>query len=219
MFRREAHERVLAVLASFDADVLETARSWFGGGCRIAMDHGEYRLSNDVDFLCSDTSGYADLRLLVRNGGAEALFRAGCSIELPREARIDQYGIRFVAKVADVPLRVEIVNEGRIALGLVDCCAEKLLANSDRGNDADTLARDAIDLAVLRHFHGAIPPAAWALAEGAYKTAPRRDLTDVVARLLDDDAFRERCFSGLSIEEPAPVLDGLASLAAETRDR
>ena len=228
MFRREAYRAVLDVLERMDAALLDGARCWFAGGSRLAMDLGECRESLDLDFLCADPSGYADLRLAVRAGGPGALF-CGDAPAFPREPRIDQYGIRFVASVASGALRVEIVREGRVAFGpparpswspvaclsTVDRVTEKLLANSDRGADPDTLGRDAIDLAVLRASAGAIPADAWARAEAAYKTAPRADLERSVAQLLGDEPFRERCFSGLRVEDPDRVTACLRDLARD----
>ena len=62
MFRREQHSNVLAVLAAFDAANLSQCRFLFGGGTRIVLDLEEYRESHDIDFLCSDAEGYAELR-------------------------------------------------------------------------------------------------------------------------------------------------------------
>lgn len=41
-----------------DATLLESSRCYFGGGTAIVLMYGEYRLSLDVDFLCSDVDGY-----------------------------------------------------------------------------------------------------------------------------------------------------------------
>lgn len=62
MFRRETHRIVEAVLDSFRADVLARCKFLFGGGARIVLELDEYRESHDIDFLCSDAEGYAELR-------------------------------------------------------------------------------------------------------------------------------------------------------------
>lgn len=226
MSTSEARTRL--VLAAVDAPRLDRCGFYFAGGARIALAHGGFRISFDVDFLCASAPGYAELRQAVRAEGLRAIFSEGglASLGTPREPRIDQYGIRFPVVVDGTQLRVEMSREGRIALGppervewtqapclsLVDCFAEKLLANSDRWPDRDTLARDVIDLAVLRGQHGRIPEAAWRAAEGAYGSAPREDLRKAIAAFRADERFRERCFAGLQIRDPDPVLAGVELL-------
>jgi hypothetical protein len=113
MFAREAHRVVQAVLGLFRADVLRHCRFLFGGGTRIVLDLGEYRESKDIDFLCSDPQGYSDLRFDVSRQGYLALFTAeGLErIQLPREMRIDQYGIRFTGILGTTALRIELIRE------------------------------------------------------------------------------------------------------------
>jgi hypothetical protein len=97
MFARETHRVVLAVLGLLRADVLQRCRFLFGGGTRIVLELGEYRESKDIDFLCSDPEGYAELRFDASRHGYPALFTAEgleC-LQFPREMRIDQYGLRF----------------------------------------------------------------------------------------------------------------------------
>lgn len=52
-------------------------------------------------------------------------------------------------------------------LSLVDCIAEKLLANADRWADSSIESRDLIDLCVIR-FNNTFPDAAKIKAENAY---------------------------------------------------
>jgi hypothetical protein len=215
MFEREAHRAVLHVLAELDAAALTRFCCWFAGGTRIAMDLGEYRESRDADFLCSDASAYADLRVAVQKDGYGALFREfdGEGVVLPREIRADQYGVRFPAVVAGRTVRVELVREARIqlsapvrpawapvaCLAIPDCYAEKLLANCDRWADSDSLFRDLVDLAALRAAHGPIPDRAWHAAESAYKSAPREALKKAALAYLADAERRARCSAGLGI--------------------
>lgn len=173
MFRRELHRRIGRILDAVDPEILTRCRTGFGGGTRMALSLGEYRESRGIDFLCSDAEGYAELRALVRDGGPQALVREAPGLTFPREPRSDQYGIRFPVSVDEGPIRVEIVREGRITLGpferepplplpclgMEDCCAEKLLANSDRWADPEVLSRDLIDLAMLADARGPIPEA------------------------------------------------------------
>jgi hypothetical protein len=225
MFERPAHRAVIRVLSALDASALAQLSCWFGGGTRIAMDLGEYRESRDIDFLCSDASAYADLRVAVQRHGYAALFGPSRSdeVELPREIRADQYGVRFPAVIAGSAIRVELIREARIelarpvhpdwspvpCLSIGDCYSEKLLANCDRWADSDSLCRDLLDLAALRSWHGPIPDAAWAAAESAYKTAPRDALISAAQAFLSDANLRARCASALTIT--APVAERLAA--------
>lgn len=231
MFRRELYRAMASVLDALDADALARTSFRFGGGTCLALGHGEYRVSRDLDFVCSDAGGYADLRLAVRERGYDALFppsgRAGLSF--PREIRADQYGLRFPVLVGGASIRVELIREARIALGpaaqvawtkvpvlsVTDAFAEKLLANSDRWADRDELARDLVDLAVLRISHGPIPEAAWLAVEGAYRSAPVEDLRKAAERFLAEPEYQRRCFTGLSVEGPEDVLRGVQALLSD----
>ncbi|WCQ92666.1 hypothetical protein NQZ70_05409 [Sorangium sp. Soce836] len=62
MFRRELYRTMARELEALDADVLARTSFRFGGGTYLALAHGEYRLSRDLDFVCSDPGGYAELR-------------------------------------------------------------------------------------------------------------------------------------------------------------
>ena len=66
MFRRPHHQRIARVLAALDTDLLRRHGCLFGGGTCIALRHGEYRESVDIDFLVSDALGYRELRQLPR---------------------------------------------------------------------------------------------------------------------------------------------------------
>jgi hypothetical protein len=226
MFRREIYRTMARVLDALDPEVLAQTSFRFGGGSCLALAHGEYRVSRDLDFVCSDPKGYAELRLAARERGYDALFSpsARAKLAFPREIRVDQYGLRFPVVVEGLSIRVELIREGRIALGapahapwtpLPDTFTEKLLANSDRWADRDDLARDILDLAVLRAAHGPIPEAAWRAAEGAYGPAPRKDLRHAAEGFLEDPEYQQRCFTGLQVEEDAGVLPGVRALLAD----
>ncbi len=228
MFRRDIYRTMAFVLEAFDADVLSRHSFRFGGGTCLALGHGEYRVSRDLDFLCSDPNGYADLRFAVRERGFDALFQDGrrTMLSFPREIRADQYGLRFPVVVNGMSIRVEMIREARITLSpaetapwtqlpilsTVDCFAEKLLANSDRWADRDELARDLVDLAVLRNAHGPIPEAAWKAVEQAYRSAPRSDLRKAAERFVAEPEYQQRCFQGLDAEDTARILEGVRAL-------
>jgi hypothetical protein len=178
-FKRPEHQAVATALQAMDHDLLMTCACWFGGGTEIVLDLGEYRLSKDIDFLCSDASGYRKMRSLVVSHGSSALFQG--IVRTERAFKSDQYGVRGIVAVQEFPLRFEIVREGRIALEgqpdralgvprlvIADRIAEKMLANADRCQDRSTAYRDAIDLGMLALRRGPFPDAAWAKAELAY---------------------------------------------------
>lgn len=229
MFERPQHRTVLAVLECFRADVLSASRFLFGGGTRIVLDLGEYRVSQDVDFLCSDAAGYGDLRFEATRGGPAALFTPGGlnRLRFPREMRVDQYGIRFTVLLGDESLKVELIREARIelspgirpdwspvdCLSIEDCFAEKLLANSDRWADRQVLSRDLIDLAALRARIGPIPEPSWTRARAAYRSAPEEDLRKALADFEGDPARQRQSFEGLQVgDKRKGILLGLALL-------
>ncbi len=229
MFERPQHRTVLEVLSAFRADVLSGCRFLFGGGTRIVLELDEFRISQDIDFLCSDGPGYGELRFAVTRSGPAALFTAQ-GLELlrfPREIRVDQYGIRFSVLSRAEAVKVELIREARIGLdpgvrpawspvdclSLEDCYAEKLLANSDRWADRQVLSRDLIDLAALRARVGPIPEASWAKVRAAYRLAPLEDLRKALSD-LEGNVDRQRSrFGGLDIGKmEAEIVQGLALL-------
>lgn len=233
VFRIEWHRDVLKVLEALDAERLLSCGALFGGGTRLALDLNEYRESLDVDFLCSDASGYADLRMLARQNGYAALFpEAGSAgLSFPREMKIDQYGIRFVVLYGERMIKVEIIREARVdlapgvrpgwapvdCLAVEDCWAIKLLANSDRWPDRQVLSRDLFDLAAMRANWGSIPEGSWQKAEEAYKSSVRTDLGKALDLLLNNEDYRRRCFTGLKISEEGVLLKALQQLLGETQ--
>ena len=176
-------------------DFLMDSRCWFAGGTAIVMKHGEYRLSLDIDFLCSSQEGYRALRQTMTARGAAGLFDR--PLVALREARCDQYGLRTMVEVEGRPFRLEIVRESRIEiegaydadlgcplLSVDDQFAEKLLANSDRGRDPSVCYRDAFDLGMLILGQGGrVPPAASDKAVAAYGDDVWRDARQVVGHL------------------------------------
>ena len=62
IWKRPEHRAVAGVLDVLDASILSDSGFSFGGGTRIVMELGEYRLSRDLDFLGSDGSGHSRLR-------------------------------------------------------------------------------------------------------------------------------------------------------------
>jgi len=224
-FIRPGHHLVLSVLQSLDSGFLEAAGCFFAGGTRIVLELGEYRESRAVDFLCADSAGYRRIRETVREHSLGSI--QSSDLQLARQVRADQYGVRTVVQHNQSTLKFEIIREGRIALdgepvaGLPvtclshRCCfAEKFMANSDRGLDMSTLSRDIVDLAfMIQGWSVEDAEAGLALAMTAYgKTVPDA-ISAVIEKMTQDRAYRSRCINGLAITEPETFSRGLRALA------
>lgn len=231
---RPENRGVVALLEALDGAWLAGHGVVFAGGTRIALSLHEYRISRDADFLAVDRTGYATLRMALREKeGLRRLFRTRSVVDLPREPRMDQYGIRFLAVVAGERVKVEFVAEGRIELDAgesgpvgtvpwateVDCFAEKLLANSDRWLDDAYLSRDVIDLAALHGHVGRVPDTAWRKAEGAYGRAVVSDLERAAERFLEREDHRRICFDRLGVTRESELIANLELLRGEARVR
>lgn len=222
MFERPHHQRIAHVLAALDGDVLRQQACLFAGGTCIALRYGEYRESVDIDFLVSDAAGYRELRqLLTGSDGLNALVRKGAQpLEILREVRADQYGLRTVVQMDGQAIKLEIVREARMVLeapgkddvvcGIatltpLDLAASKLLANSDRQADDGVFSRDVIDLAMMS-LRLPLLRTALAKAEQAYGPAVARDLAKAIDRLQERQGWLERCMLAMAITLPKAVL-------------
>ena len=225
MFRCPRHRLVQRVLDSLDADFLDAARCYFGGGTRIVMALEEYRESADIDFLCSERAGYRELRSEV---SAHSLGRiAKEKMALAREIFADRYGIRTVFDIDGERIKFEIILEGRIelsgtrdarlrvpALDAESCFAEKFLANADRWNDEAFLGRDVVDLAFMAsRWDGEAAQAGRERAIAAYGRAVNTSLRRAIAKMSESRDYRRRCLAGLSISDVRRLGAGLRALA------
>jgi hypothetical protein len=214
LFERPHHRRVAAILHALDAELLAANGCLFGGGTAIALAHGEYRESVDIDFLVSDGQGYRALReRLTGAEGIHAIGRPGALLELAREIRADQYGIRALLRSDGVDIKLEIVSEARIALdppgpgdricgvatlAPVDAVATKLLANSDRWSDDAAMSRDLIDLAMMAPSRELFRRGA-AKAAGAYGKSIAADLLKAIDSLRARPHRLDRCMEALQM--------------------
>lgn len=222
MFERSLHQHIAQVLGALNGPLLKEHRCLFGGGTVIALRFGEYRESVDIDFLLSDMSHYRELRqLLTGTDGINALLRPGQPpLKQLRDIRADQYGIRTMLSGAELPIKFEIVLEGRIALAppgakdvlcgistltILDMAASKLLANSDRWADDGVFSRDLIDLAMMQPKL-ALLRAAIAKAELAYGQAIRIDLGKAIHRLQQRQGWLERCMQAMNMTLPKALV-------------
>lgn len=142
---------------------------------------------------------------------------ANCSatlqLELAREVRADQYGIRTQVRAGTSTIKFEIVFEARIdlaapgdedricgiqALAPIDLAAEKLLANADRWPDDSVYSRDLIDLAMMQGDRPLLE-ASCVKAEAAYGNSIRSSLARAVDALQSRPGRLEECMRALSI--------------------
>ncbi len=226
--RLEHHHKILTILECLNLEVFKKGSAYFGGGTLLALDFEEYRLSKDVDFISSVlTSGYKYIRTVVFDGGHEALFSDLSRIKVKRGST-DQYGIRMIVIVDDVPIKTEIIAESRFVLDLPrypewssvpclsfnDCFTSKLLANADRYMDDSVEARDLIDLAILR-LQSPIPQKSIEKAENAYEVM--RPLKKAIERFQEKSSYRQECFISLLIDKTQfpKIIDGLDLLASD----
>ena len=193
---RPRHRIVLRVLDALDAEFLERAQCYFGGGTRIVLALDEYRESADIDFLCASREGYRALRATVTDRSLGGISSA--KLKLGREVTADRYGIRTVIEIGGEKLKFEIILEGRIgltggaasglpvpALDETSCCAEKFLANADRWSDESALGRDVIDLAYGRGWGREPLRAGLAAATEAYGKVAARDAKRAATKMLE----------------------------------
>lgn len=221
MYSRPHHLRIQRILESLNADLLLRNQCLFGGGTAIALTHGEYRESVDVDLIVSSKAGYRELRGLVNSAGIESLMNR--PLPLRREARIDQYGIRCAFDIDGMAIKFEIVLEGRVelqdplpedrvngvwALTMRDKVATKLMANSDRWADDSVWSRDIIDLAVLADGKVA-DPAGVAAAVQAYGSSVLVDFEKARNNLLGREGRLHTCMARLQMTMPEDTLRGL----------
>ena len=222
MFERPHHQRIAHVLAALNGALLRQHGCLFGGGTCIALRHGEYRESVDIDFLVSDAAGYRELRQLVTGPqGLNALLRPGAEpLTVGREVRADQYGLRTKVQMDGQLIKFEMVREARMALEapgnsdvicgiatltLLDLAASKLLANSDRQADDGVFSRDVIDLAMM-NLRLPLLQAALAKAELAYGASVARDLAKAIDRLQERAGWLERCMQAMAMTLPKAVV-------------
>jgi len=224
---RARHNAVDKVLARLNADFLERAQCFFGGGTRIVLELNEYRESADIDLLCSDREGYRALRSTIRPDSLGELALA--PLELLREIRSDQYGLRTVLLIDHEPIKFEIVHEARIDLSgsLIErlhvpcldrtCCfAEKVLANADRGLDESVASRDVIDLAYMIEAWGmqAFVDAAHR-ARDAYGKAVEAAVRASAQKLLEKKTYFKKCVSTHAITDLNTLVSGLRRIVAK----
>ncbi len=221
------HQLIYRVLESLNCEFLSECRAYFGGGTLISLDLGEYRTSNDIDFICALGSDYRKLRNAISDRHPRILLKDNSALEIERFTA-DQYGIRMAIVVDGVTIKTEIIAEARFELDLPrqpswspveclsvsDCFTSKLLANADRYTDPSVHSRDLIDLAFLRNERS-IPPLAIDKAETAYRVMI--PLKAALTKFQADADLRFHCYENLTISEDfrSQLIDGIDLLAID----
>lgn len=220
MYRKVHHQLIGEVLEKLNADLLKSHGCYFGGGTAIALKFGEFRQSNDIDFLVSDDVAYRELRHMVRLNGPRSLFSDMKNLTLPKTFLDDQYGIRGWVEVFGNRIKFEIVSEGRIAFATptendrvsgvltlteTDLIAEKVMANSDRYLDTSTFQRDVIDLAFMEHPTFRDSPG-FQKAQQVYGQRGLEDLDKSITKLTHDLQWLDRCLTALDVSTPRAMV-------------
>ncbi len=221
------HQLIYHVLENLNCEFLSDCRTYFGGGTLISLDLGEYRTSNDVDFICSLGSDYRKLRNAISDRNPRILLKDNSELAIER-LTADQYGMRMAIVVDEIPIKTEIIAEARFELDLprqpswspveclsiTDCFTSKLLANADRHADPSVHSRDLINLAFLRNSQP-IPPLAIEKAEAAYRVIS--PLKAALTKFQADADLRFHCYENLRISETfrSKLIDGIDLLAID----
>jgi Nucleotidyl transferase AbiEii toxin, Type IV TA system len=229
------HQLIHRVLENLNHEFLSECRAYFGGGTLISLDLGEYRTSNDIDFICALGSDYRKLRNAISDSPGERLRQRNHHILLKDNSDLeiarftaDQYGIRMAIVVDGIPIKTEIIAEARFeldsprqpswspveCLSITDCFTSKLLANADRYADPSVHSRDLIDLAFLRNDRP-IPPLAIEKAEAAYQVMS--PLNAALTQFQANADLRFHCYENLAISETfrSQLIDGIDLLAID----
>jgi Nucleotidyl transferase AbiEii toxin, Type IV TA system len=222
MMKHQWHESILLILQSLRSEFFQETGIYFEG---VSLMCDEHRLSQDIDFLTTG-NGYRQLRRSIADRGYDILFESTKRLQFPRSIQADNYGVRFPIEVDNNTIKFEIIVESRIeisepnypewspvpCLSIVDCWAEKLLANADRWADEGTRSRDLIDLSVLR-ADASLLSAGIDKAETAYRV--RSALTKALERFQLNSDWRDRCYQSLAIDRRDRIIDGIDLLAKD----
>ncbi len=226
-FRIGHHQLIHRVLDGLNCEFLSECRAYFGGGTLISLDLGEYRTSNDIDFICAIGADYRKLRNAISDRSPRILLKDNSNLQIERFTA-DQYGVRMAIAIDGVTIKTEIIAEARFeldsprqpswspveCLSISDCFTSKLLANADRYADDSVHSRDLIDLAFLRTDRP-IPSLAIDKAEAAYRVMPA--LTAALTSFQSNSDRRFHCYQNLTISEAfsAQLIDGIDLLAID----
>lgn len=200
---RTPHKTLFSIMDSFSREYFRKHDLRFLGGTSLALSGAqEYRVSDDIDFGCTNPDAFRKVYNDIRSGGVASLCAPG---NVPAPAKRDRpivcergYACRLFFDTSSldpdrkIPAKCEIILEARIkfdpptrtifgfpALSIDDCFATKLLANADREMDTTVMFRDVFDIFVLLDSENLdqIPEKAMGKAMGAYCDAEKQYLS------------------------------------------
>jgi hypothetical protein len=227
MTKDEYYKILATIINSLNSELLSQCQTYLSGGALVNLSTEAIRLSQDIDFLCTQ-DGYRQLRQQITRDNCQTIFNKKLppQLELSDRVSIDRYGIRlplFWHQSAETiaTIKIKFVVEGWLQLGSPnylpgstvpclnreDLIAAKLLANADRWADSSKHSRDLIDLCLLR-TKGELPSKAYPV---------RPDLIKSIEQFQNNPDYRERCYKQLAIEAPVKIIEGLDFLATDFR--
>ncbi len=233
--KKELYSAITVIFNNLNYELLADCQVYLGGGTLVNLQHGQFRYSQDLDFLCN-SDGFYRLRERIVNSQNNYIFQANEVIQVSN-ARIDRYAIRFPVRVIldninqnEIAIKVEIVVEETLpidaaiypegikvpCLNAIDLVAAKLLANYDRWLDKSKYSRDLIDLAVIR-TKGKLPESAFDKATAAYRLSNsiETSLIEAINWFQSLPEYREQCYRQLQIDNPVQIIDGIDLLATD----
>ncbi len=186
-YTREHHRRISNVLHKFNSELFHNSGLLFGGGTRIALELGEFRVSTDIDIVCPTAESYRVVREQVTQSSLGSLVTS--KLDLAREIRSDRDAVRTAVLEDGEPIKLEFIrfNDPFLstdidrdlfpipALGRATCFYTKLLANADRYSR--TSRKDIIDILAMCEHWGTLSKLAMAAASETYGP-------DVITRAL-----------------------------------
>ena len=74
-FKIDRHQTIHHILEGLNDEFLIECQAYFGGGTLMSLDLGEYRTSNDIDFICAVGTDYRKLRNTIADRSPRILLR------------------------------------------------------------------------------------------------------------------------------------------------
>ena len=116
MDKEKQYRAVSSILTLLNAKLLQDCRAYLGGGVLNNLEMPYYRYSADIDFICSSTEGYRQLRRELRPDPNALFDSLPPQIKLTQTPSIDRYGIRFPILVEDIAIKFEIILKTELIL-------------------------------------------------------------------------------------------------------
>lgn len=206
MYRR--HECIRKILSVVNGTILNKFDIRFTGGTAIALNHVEYRQSDDMDFMVCGKGRFFEFVNILKLNGLDTIFTNKC-ISTQKQCRVkwERDALRLFVFGAEESIKMEFFVEDRLEpgpsvpgiFGIMtnspkDLVVSKFLALFDRFPSRASKRRDLYDLLALstlvdeRTFDLAM-----SAAEAIYYGVPevfRRSVSDLIA-----DMFYERRLS------------------------